>query len=238
MLCEGFGDCEIVDLSHILEEGLPDVQLPFAHIVFKSARKGDDWNTNMVLFFEHHGTHIDAPSHLAVGKQWVHEIPLTNCMGPCCVIDLRSKKDNELTTKEDLVQWERRNGTISKGDIILLNYGWDRFWQESIPCTIDRRPPYVVNFPGLAEEGAEFLLEKGVKAVGCDTPGLDSYELTWVTKKEASHIVLLPKNIPIVENLTNLDRLPPKGAFFMALPLGIKDGSGSPTRAIAIIRRR
>ena len=52
------------------------------------------------------------------------------------------------------------------------------------------------------------------------------------------HRVIADKNIPAFENLTNLDRLPAKGAFLIALPMKIGAGSGGPLRAIALIPRQ
>lgn len=43
------------------------------------------------------------------------------------------------------------------------------------------------------------------------------------------------RNIIGLENLTNLDRLPPRGATVIALPMKVKGGSGGPTRAIALL---
>ena len=37
------------------------------------------------------------------------------------------------------------------------------------------------------------------------------------------------------ENVANLDKLPVKGAFIVALPMKIKGGSGAPLRIVAII---
>ena len=41
---------------------------------------------------------------------------------------------------------------------------------------------------------------------------------------------------PLIEALVNLDRLPPR-CFFIALPLKIKGGSGSPVRPVALVPR-
>jgi kynurenine formamidase len=49
--------------------------------------------------------------------------------------------------------------------------------------------------------------------------------------------VLYEQNIPAFENLAALDRLPPTGAFVVALPMKIAGGSGAPLRAIAIVPR-
>jgi kynurenine formamidase len=50
-----------------------------------------------------------------------------------------------------------------------------------------------------------------------------------------SHRTLYERDIPAFENLTNLERLPARGAFIVALPMKIKGGSGAPLRAMAIV---
>ena len=53
-----------------------------------------------------------------------------------------------------------------------------------------------------------------------------------------SHRALFEREIPAFENLTALDRLPPTGAFVIALPMKITGGSGAPLRAVGILRCR
>jgi kynurenine formamidase len=50
-----------------------------------------------------------------------------------------------------------------------------------------------------------------------------------------SHRILFKAEIPAFENVANLDKLPPTGAFVLALPMRIKGGSGAPLRIIAML---
>ncbi len=52
-----------------------------------------------------------------------------------------------------------------------------------------------------------------------------------------AHTLLLGSGIPIIENLNELDRLPETGGVFMAMPLLIQGGSGSPIRAVCLLPR-
>jgi kynurenine formamidase len=47
--------------------------------------------------------------------------------------------------------------------------------------------------------------------------------------------VLCAGGVTVYENLANLEKLPPNGAYIIALPMKIKGGSGSPLRIVAII---
>ena len=90
-----------------------------------------------------------------------------------------------------------------------------------------------LHFPGLHPEAAKWLVAKGVRAVGLDTASIDYGQSTLFE----SHRILYAANIPAFENLTALDRLPARGAFIVALPMKIADGTGAPLRAVAILPR-
>ena len=89
---------------------------------------------------------------------------------------------------------------------------------------------FLEDWPGLSGEAAEYLVGKGVSLVGCDTLAIDAT----VSTENPAHYALLGNEVYIVENLKNLDRLPPF-CLFLALPLKIKGGSGSPVRAVALV---
>ena len=80
----------VVELSHVLEEGMPRPQVPFGHVPWKSFERGDAFNTNMVLVFEHAGTHVDAPLHLGgVEGPGLDGIPAGDWMGELLVLGFR-----------------------------------------------------------------------------------------------------------------------------------------------------
>ncbi|MBC7094355.1 cyclase family protein [Thermococcus sp.] len=81
----------------------------------------------------------------------------------------------------------------------------------------------------LSEEGARYLIDLRVKAVGIDNSTIGDFK---------THKVLLSNEIPIFENLTNLENLIGKEFTFIGIPLKIKNGSGSPVRAFAIIKEK
>jgi kynurenine formamidase len=82
----------------------------------------------------------------------------------------------------------------------------------------------------LDRDTAQYLAEIGVGAVGTDTLGLDCLGSVEIP----AHDILLVRGILIMENLTNLENLPP-ACFFMAIPLKIYEGTASPIRALALI---
>jgi hypothetical protein len=129
-------------------------------------------------------------------------------------------------------------GSISKLGATSPRIGWIIAEEEVIKeCWTTKygveKQPYLKNNPGLSEGAAHLLAERGVKLVGGDTPTIDSD----ANPTEPAHRVLLPKHILVLENAKNLGELPPKGAYFIGLPLRIKDGTGCPVRAIALVPR-
>lgn len=191
---------------------------------------------------EHGGTHIDAPVHFAKGQNTVDEIPLEQLMGPGVVVDVtRQCAENRdyLITESDFKNWERRNGKIPAGTIVLLRTGFGKFYpdRKRYLGTDQRGAAAVANlhFPGLHPGAAHWLTQnRQIKAIGLDTASIDHGQSTLFE----SHRTLFAKNIPALENVANLDKLPTKGFSVIALPMKIKRGSGGPLRIVAVIPAR
>ncbi len=78
----------------------------------------------------------------------------------------------------------------------------------------------------LSPEVAQFLVDEGVRAVGTDGMSIGD---------EIVHRILLGNEVPVFENLVNLDLLVGLEFTFIGFPLKIEGGSGSPVRAVAIV---
>jgi kynurenine formamidase len=188
---------------------------------------------------EHGGTHLDAPVHFAQGHWAVDQIPLERLVGDAVVVDVTgpssSQPDYRVTTA-DFTAWEKANGEIASGAIVLIRTGFSKFWPDASRYlgTAERGEAAVarLHFPGLHQDAARWLAEtRKVKALGIDTASIDYGQSTLYE----SHRILYERDIPAFENLANLDRLPARGAFIVALPMKIKGGSGAPLRAIAML---
>jgi kynurenine formamidase len=89
-----------------------------------------------------------------------------------------------------------------------------------------------LHFPGLRPEAAAWLVnERHVRAVGIDTASIDYGQSTMFE----THVALLSHNVPVFENLANLNNLPDRGFDVIALPMKIKDGTGGPLRIIVVV---
>lgn len=232
-----------VDLSHDFstETIYWPTAKPFALEVESAQRTpaGYYYAANNFSTSEHGGTHLDAPIHFAEGKHTTDQVPLDRLVGPAVVIDVVASADADADYRLDvpaLEAWERSNGRIPDGVIVLVRTGWSSRWPDKARYlgTTKTGPAGVaeLHFPGIDSSAARWLAaERRVKAVGIDTPSIDYGQ----SKTFDTHQILLGQNIPAFENVASLERVPPRGAFVVALPMKIKGGSGGPLRIVAIV---
>jgi kynurenine formamidase len=135
---------------------------------------------------------------------------------------------------EDIENWEKENNRIPDNTIILFRTGYGQFYPNrekyfgTLKTGLEAIPE--LHFPGISPETTQWLVEKrNIKALGLDTPSLDYGQ----SKEFKTHRILLGRNKPGFENLANLDQLPLKGIYIVALPMKIAKGSGAPLRIIA-----
>lgn len=186
---------------------------------------------------EHGGTHLDAPIHFAKNKLTIDELPMTSLTGKAVVIDVSENalKDRDYLVKvSDVEAWEKENGQLDENTIVLFRTGYGKFYPDrekyfgTAMKGIDAIP--LLHFPGIDPETTKWLVEKrNIKALGLDTPSMDYGQ----SKDFQTHRILLDKNKPGFENVANLDKLPAKGIYVVALPMKIGKGSGAPLRIIA-----
>lgn len=234
---------ELVDLSHPYD----------AHTIFwptaepfrleKVAEgvtpQGYYYAANNLSLAEHGGTHVDAPVHFAAGRWTVDQIPLDRLMGEAVVVDVsdRCASDPDYQVQvADLQRWEAEHGQIPRDAVLFVRTGWAARWPDAARYlgTAERGADAVatLHFPGIHPDAARWLVaNRSVKAVGIDTASLDYGQST----RYETHQVLYARNISGLENLASLDRLPPRGARVIALPMKIGGGSGGPVRVVAIL---
>ncbi len=236
-----FPEGELVDLSHAYDHQTLFWPTAEGFRLHKDAEgvtpAGYYYSANSFSTSEHGGTHLDAPVHFAQGKQSVDEIPLERLFGPVVVVDVTKESEKSADYQvavDDLVRAEAA-GAITSESIVLLRTGFSKRWPDATRYlgTAEKGAEAVpkLHFPGLHPDAAKWLVAKGVKAVGLDTASIDYGQSTLFE----SHRILFDANIPAFENLTALDRLPARGAFIVALPMKIADGTGAPLRAVAIL---
>lgn len=233
----------IVDLSHAYGEDTvfwPTAEKFKLDVVAAGMTPGGFYYAaNNFTTAEHGGTHVDAPVHFAQGRYAVDEIPLDRLVGAAVVVDVTQaaeKNADYLVTAADLEAFESAHGRIPDNAILLIRTGYSTRWPDAARYlgTAERGEAAVpkLHFPGIHPDAARWILEKRkINAVGIDTASIDYGQSTTYE----THRLLYEANIPGLENLNALDRLPATGAAIVALPMKIKGGSGAPLRAIAIV---
>ena len=176
----------------------------------------------------HIGTHVDAPFHFVDGAETIENMPLEKYAGPALLLDLRqvAKALSPLSVSE--LTGAGANPASVKDKIVILFTGWAEAESGG--------PRFYGHGPYLSIEGAAYLAECGANAVAVDFP-IDKHPETPETtiKDFPVHRLLLGQNIPLIENLINLDKLVGKEFELWALPLKLKGGDGAATRAVARI---
>lgn len=204
-------------------------------LAFGRAPGGYFYASNSFCTPEHGGTHLDAPIHFAEGKRTVDEIPLSQLVARAVVIDVSAKADPDYRlTADDVRNWEQRNGRIESGTIVLLRTGWGKRWPDRKAYFGDDRPGATDNlhFPSYGEEAARLLVnERGVSALGVDTASIDYGQ----SRDFIVHQIAAAANVPGLENIANLEQMPERGAWVIALPMKIGGGSGGPLRIIGVL---
>jgi kynurenine formamidase len=234
----------IVDLTHPYNAKTvywPTSPTRFAleRLAFGDTPGGYFYAANSLCTPEHGGTHLDAPVHFSARGRTVEQIPLEQLMGPAVVIDIseRAARDRDYRLSPDDVRaFEQGHGRIAPRSIVLLRTGWSRHWPDVKAYLGDDTPGDAskLSFPSFGEDAAKLLVEeREVAALGVDTASIDYGRST----DFRVHRIAAARNVPGLENLTNLDQLPARGATIIALPMKIEGGSGGPLRAIGLMPR-
>jgi len=231
-LSEAWRSARLVDLSQTLEEHMPHYPThgKFFHNLYTSYWHGDRALSYQLVMHEHNGTHVDAPAHFISDANppahvTIDQIPPTRLMGRGVHLDCRSFREKDCVSRSFVVVWETEHGALRADDIVLFDFGWSAYWG----LRPDNRR-YLADWPGVGRDAAEYLIEKSVAALGVDTLSPDPPA---ALAKDPIHPLVLEKGVLIIENLANLEQLP-DFFLFVALPLKIRQGSGSPIRAVAL----
>jgi kynurenine formamidase len=229
LLAELMSRFEVRDLSHVLEEGIPFFPTHSRYYHMAASRADDPAVMFQILMHEHNGTHMDAPAHYIregpdLARHFLQSVAANALIGPACAIDV-SDAPPRLLPVTAISAWETRHGPITEGEGVIFNFGWHRKWKLGTDGQ-----EFIAEWPGLSREAAEYLRDRRVRAVGTDCLSIDCSNSTEIP----AHDSFLRNGILIMENLAALDGLPPR-FFFIAAPLRIRDGSGSPIRALALI---
>ncbi|MGI9401821.1 MAG: cyclase family protein [Rhizobiaceae bacterium] len=226
----------VIDLTHELSADFPTFEgSPGISYDKRFDYDEDGYNLYSMSINEHTGTHIDAPLHFSSDGQSVAEIPIANLVGPLCVVDIRekaAKNPDAQLTPDDLKAWIRRNGPVPDGAIVAMNSGWAAKVATDEFRNADTAQQGTMHFPGFHVEAAQMLLEEtGANAIAVDTLLLDHGP----SRDFATHYAWLSAGRYGIECLAKLDQMPEIGATIVVGAPKVKDGTGGPSRIMALI---
>lgn len=198
------------DTEHLLRDALDGEDPPFT------------FESQVLHMCDHGPTHVDAICHFKPDGTSIENMSLETFFGPGKAIDVSHRDPGEYITVSDLEDGcEAAGVTVEEGDIVLLRTGhYDRTYPSR---------EYTKDYPGLNEAASRWLLDRGVRNFGVDTPSPD----TPSDPTYPCHSLCRDREVPHMENLMNIDKVIGEQFTFMGFPLRIRDGTGSPIRAVA-----
>lgn len=211
---------EIIDLSKVITNGSHShITTTIAPLVSIGEAAGrfelpcEGFAAKLLVMSDHCGTHMDAPYHFIRDGETIENIPLKRMVGPAVVCDVSGFQGDEVHGNDLQKALNCMPYKVRKGGFLLL-----------------KTRSQGGSGKGLHRTAAELLVQLEVSLVGTDNGGIDIGR----NRDRPGHMNLLGSNVLIVESLVNLDLLLGKEFLFVALPLAIEGGTGSPVRPIAI----
>lgn len=209
----------IYDISIPIDANLPvwDGDPPISVERVMRMEAGDAYNLTRLEISAHTGTHVDAPLHFVPGGGAVESLALGALTGPARVV--------EFDLEGDIGAAHLEAAAIPPGtQRLIFKTRNSRLWEQ-------RPTPFVTTFSGVAEDGARWLVERGVRLVGIDYLSIEGYAS--VEAGSPVHRILLGAGVVVLEGL-DLRAVPPGAYDLFCLPVKISGADGAPARAILV----
>ncbi|GAE33128.1 cyclase family protein [Halalkalibacter akibai] len=222
---------KIVDLTQEIYQGMPVLPVQQQTVIFSNVshemtkrKLGFEFATNSLIINEHSPTHSDAIFEYDPDGPTIDEMSLESFYGPAICLDVSHVLPDQYIKRQDLKMALQQSGQkIEEGDIVLLYTGhYERAYGKE---------DWFKRHPGLHYLAAKWLADLGVKNIGIDAPSIDHPE----DSKFSGHLVCREYQITNTENLCNLQQVINLRFIYMGLPLKIRNGTGSPIRAVALL---
>ena len=203
---------KLIDVSVPIDSTLATYpgNTPFSLEAIKRIANGDSSNVSTIHISAHAGTHVDAPRHFFDAGGGVETLPLEMLCGRARVVEVTTRGH---ITADDLANLDLRDDLR-----LLLKTRNSRLWGTR---EFDR------TFIGVAESGARYLVDRGIKVLGVDYLSVEPFK----TPGAPAHHVLLSAGTIVIEGL-NLRDVAPGSYEMFCLPLAIVGADGAPARVI------
>lgn len=184
----------------------------------------------LVIQNDHVGTHVDAVKHIrGADAPGVEGIPLEYCFSDGVVLDFRHKESGSRIFPDEIDEaLEKIAYTLKERDIVLIHTGAGAYNTEE---------RYRTDHPGMTAEATRHLIAQGVRMMGCDAITFDPPVWAMFEGKHfwEAHLVMNEDDYWHLENLQNLDQLPPHGFKLCVFPVKWIGTTAAPVRAVAIV---
>jgi arylformamidase len=174
--------------------------------------KGDHATVSRLEMGAHTGTHVDAPAHFVRGGAGVDMLDLNTLVGLALVSEARAA---DALTADVLAELAIPLGA----ERVLFRTRNSNLWAQG-ECGFDE------GFVAITEDGARWLIERGIRLVGVDYLSVGPF-----SAPRPTHEMLLQAGVVLVEGL-DLSGIRPGMYQFVCLPLKIEGADGAPARAI------
>ena len=218
----------IIDLSLPIGEDTLSPPSVSTRLKLTSFHRGPGfWQASKVEMVLHTGSHVDFTRHVQADGETAADVPLDRVCGEALVVDLSFVEANHKITVADL---EAHAPEIHKGDIVLVHTGWaEKQWGNF--------PTYYLESPYCSPEAAQWLVDRGAKAIGFDCFSEYCARLPDFTSEEfVIHKIILESGSILMQQMTNLSQLPKQRRFqFFAPFIKMRGAEGAPARFFAIL---
>ena len=223
---------QLIDLTHTLHADIPHwgTGCAFHHTIgldYKDCPGDVKFKVCNLTMHAGIGTHMDAPAHCFPDGKTIDKMPLSELIVPCVMIDVSDKAHETYNvSRDDIIAFETQHGTIPQNSCVLIYTGWEQHWNNP--------EKYRNNliFPSISVKAAELLVSRNIIGIGIDTLSPDRANDGFPV-----HNILLGAGKYIIENVANAKALTPTGAYVMALPIKIQDGTEAPIRLVGMYSR-
>lgn len=188
---------------------------PFATTHAAIGRNGAPCNVTALYMSAHTGTHMDSPLHFIDGGKTMDGLPFDAVIGPARLVEI---KDKTAIKPAELKKLKPQAGER----LLFKTPNSARSWKKE---TFDK------DFVYIAKEGAQYLVDCGVKTVGVDYLSVGGFYKDGIP----THHILLGAEVWIIEGL-DFSKVKPGNYDLICLPIKYRGGDGAPARCL--IRRR
>ena len=184
----------------------------------------------LIVVNDHVGTHLDARKHIVPDAGGPDTIPLEYCISDGVILDFTHLQPGDIISAEDVEAALAKIGyEVKERDIVLIHTGAGAFNHEE---------RYRTDHPGMSAEATRWLIERGVRLMGCDAITFDPPVWAMFEKRKfwEAHRVMWDEEYWHLENLTNLDRVGRSHGFqLIVMPVKWVGTTAAPVRAVAIV---